>query len=145
MSEEFYLSAVAAKDRVFVPTQGIIPNGPIRNMKPVADVSIGDRSGLEALVKERIRQGNPVASHDDESPLKEAVKLVRARSGKQFAERTRSWHLIRDSRGWVFYPMKLHKSGFNSEDKDQRQILPKSQTIDAVVTAFVDMILKGNQ
>ncbi|MBI5770479.1 MAG: hypothetical protein HZA93_22065 [Verrucomicrobia bacterium] len=141
MSDTFYSAVIAAGNRIFVPTHGIIPHGPIRTIRPVASLGLGDRNELITLIKERIAAGNPPAAHDDESPMADAMKIVDARSGKQFAERIRYWRMMRDAHGWTLSPTMLNKSGGVVDDKERTQKLPATATVDEVAEAFVNMVM----
>lgn len=141
MIYEFHAKVISAGNRVFVPTLGVVPNGPILCIMPVASVSLEDREGLKALIMKRVAQGNPVASPDEENALTEAKKLIGARSWKQFDQKTRSWRLKHNAQGWTLSPTTLHKTGFVVDDIERTQRLPDTKTVDEVAEAFVNMVM----
>jgi hypothetical protein len=82
------------KGRVFIPTSGLVPGGPYRDIEPVAAVDVSDADGLRQAFRETIARGNPPPPrYPRPSPPPVVVKHAGVKSWAAFARGALPWSI----------------------------------------------------
>ena len=82
------------KGRVFIPTSGLVPGGPYRDIEPVAVVEVSDADGLRQAFRETIARGNPPPPpYPRPYPPPVVVKYAGVKSWAAFARGALPWSI----------------------------------------------------
>jgi hypothetical protein len=86
------------KGRVFIPTSGLVPGGPYRDIEPVAVVEVSDTDGLREAFRETIARGNPPPPpYPRPYPPPVVVKFAGVKSWAAFARGALPWSIEEES------------------------------------------------
>lgn len=107
------------KGRVFIPTSGLVPGGPYRDIEPVAVVDVSDADGLHQAFRETIARGNPPPPpYPRPYPPPVVVKYAGVKSWAVFARGALPWSIEEDNGIFQIIGRRRTPDGW-VEDSDQ--------------------------
>jgi hypothetical protein len=130
------------KGKVFIPTSGLVPGGPYRDIEPVAVVEVSDVDGLRQAFRETIVRGNPpVGPYPRPHPPPVVIKHAGVKSWSAFARGALPWGIEEENGIFQIVGRRKTPNGW-VEDPDQTIEFALGTTLDQVIDRMI-AILQG--
>jgi hypothetical protein len=125
----------------FVPTTGLVPSGPYRDIEPVAVVPVSNPDALRRTLRDAISRGNPPAPRYPPGghPPPVVVKYAGVKSWSAFARGTLPWGLNESDGKYQIIGYRRHPDGWR-EDPEQKIDLPVGSTVDDAIDRMIAIL-----
>ena len=131
------------RGRVFIPTSGLVPGGPYRDIEPVAVVEVSDADGLRQAFRETIARGNPpLPPYPRPYPPPVVVKYAGVKSWAAFARGALPWSIEEEKGIFQIIGRRRTPDGW-VEDPEQTIDFPRGATLDQVIDRMISILQKA--
>jgi hypothetical protein len=129
------------KGIVFVPTMGLVPGGPYRDMEPVAVAPVSNPDAVRQALRNAISRGNPPAPRYPPGghPQPVVIKYARVKSWSAFARGTSPWGIDETDGKYQITAYSRHPDGWR-ENPDQKVNLPAGSTADDAIERMIAIL-----
>ena len=127
------------KEILFVPTTGLVEKGLLRDVEPVAVVSVSNTDGVREALHATVRRGNPPTPHFSPGnyPAPAVLKYAGVKSWAAFAREATSWSIQEESGLYQIVGFRKHPKGYWEEDPNQKIELPPGSKVDDVINRMI--------
>ena len=128
------------KGRVFIPTSGLVPGGPYRDIEPVAVIEVSDADGLRQAFRETIARGNPPPPpYPRPYPPPVVVKYAGVKSWAAFARGALPWSIEEENGIFQIIGRRRTQDGW-VEDPDQTITFSPGTMQDQVIDHMIAIL-----
>jgi len=126
---------------IFIPTTGLVHNGPYREIEPVAAAPLSNPDAVRGALRAAIARGNPPAPRYPRGghPQPVVVKYAGVNSWSAFARGTLTWSIDESDGKYQIIGYSRHPDGWR-EDPEQKIDLPAGSTVDDAIDRMIAIL-----
>jgi hypothetical protein len=129
------------KGIVFVPTMGLVPGGPYRDMDPVGVAPLSNLDAVRQALRDAISRGNPPAPRYPPGghPQPVVVKYAGVKSWSAFARGTLPWGIDEREGKYQIIGYRRDPDGWR-QDPEQKVDLPVGSTANDTINRLIAIL-----